>query len=237
MIPSDEPDEGIAGALHARLRAARSAEPSPRRAATARVGDAMRLVIDRLVATDAPPEELAKAADQLEAIAATLETYPQARMYDGYAESANAGYPHALFDWSPLLGRANPLAPPISAEVIEGRVVGTVRFGSAYEGPPGCVHGGFVAAAFDEVLGMATTFSGHPGMTGTLSVRYRKPTPLRTELRFIGNLLGVEGRKISTSAELWAGDVMTAEAKGLFISVDLAKFDDMIQRRGGRMQG
>ena len=30
----------------------------------------------------------------------------------------------------------------------------TPRFGAAYEGPPGSVHGGIIAAAFDEVLGM-----------------------------------------------------------------------------------
>jgi hypothetical protein len=73
----------------------------------------MRLVIERLVGTTAPAEELAAAADQLEAIASSLAPYPQGRHYDGYAESANAGDPHAFFDWSPMLGRANPLAPPI----------------------------------------------------------------------------------------------------------------------------
>ena len=62
--------------------------------------------------------------------------------------------------------------------------LGLVRFGSAYEGPPGHVHGGFVAAAFDEVLGYVQSLGGRPGMTGTLTVRYRSPTPLYTELRF-----------------------------------------------------
>ena len=36
------------------------------------------------------------------------------------------------------------------------------------------------------VLGAAQTFSGAPGMTGTLTIRYRKPTPLHTDLRFEG---------------------------------------------------
>ena len=61
-------------------------------------------------------------------------------------------------------------------------IKGTVTFGSAYEGPPGHVHGGYVAAAFDELLGMTQSLGGMPGMTGTLTVRYRRPTPLRTEL-------------------------------------------------------
>ena len=58
--PSPEPTP-----LDERLRAALAAEPNPGRAESRRVGDAMRLVIDRLVATGAPPAELAKAADQL----------------------------------------------------------------------------------------------------------------------------------------------------------------------------
>ena len=32
-------------------------------------------------------------------------------------------------------------------EQLDDRIVGRARFGVAYEGPPGCVHGGYVAAA------------------------------------------------------------------------------------------
>ena len=91
--------------------------------------------------------------------------------------------PHAFFDHSPMLGRANPLAPPIQLWV-EGDVLrGRATFGSAYEGPPGCVHGGYVAAAFDEVLGSTQSLAGRPGMTARLTVNYRSPTPLHTELQ------------------------------------------------------
>ena len=58
-------------------------------------------------------------------------------------------------------------------------------------------------------------------MTGRLTVHYRSPTPLHTELRFEGALDGVDGRKILTRGELWAGDVLCAEAEGLFISIDI----------------
>jgi acyl-coenzyme A thioesterase PaaI-like protein len=236
-----DPDGGghnaAADDLHQRIRAAQEDEPSPKRVEARRLGDAMRSVIDRLVATSAPAEDLARAADQLEAIAAALERYPQGRLYDGYAESANAGVPHAFFDWSPFLGRSNPLAPPISVEMVDGKVVGRAKFGSAYEGPPGCVHGGFIAAGFDEVLGMTQSLSGMPGMTGRLEVHYRKPTPLHSELRFVGELQGVAGRKISTHAELWAGDVMTAEADGLFISIGAMGFAALMEERERRIAG
>jgi acyl-coenzyme A thioesterase PaaI-like protein len=227
---------GLADELDERLRAANAAELTPAQAEARRLGDAMRKVIDRLVVTSAPPEELAKAADELEKIAAALEPYPQGRMYDGFAESANAGDPRAFFDWSPLLGRANPLAPPISVEMDDGNVIGWARFGSAYEGPPGCVHGGFIAASFDDVLGLTQSLSGQPGMTGTLTVRYRKPTPLYTELRFVGKLLGIDGRKILTHGELWAGELLTAEADGLFISVGVVNFNRLREEREKRLR-
>jgi acyl-coenzyme A thioesterase PaaI-like protein len=200
---------------------------------TRRVGEAMRLVIDRLVATTAPSDELIKAAEALEAIAATLDEFPQGRLFEGFAESANAGNTHAFFDNSPIIGRANPLAPPIDVEMTDDKVIGRVRFGAAYEGPPGCVHGGYIAASFDEVLGMTQSLSGHPGMTGTLTVRYRRPTPLHTELRFEGELDRVEGRKIFTVGRVYNGDEVTAEAEAVFITVDFAKIAELYARRDG----
>ena len=68
------------------------------------------------------------------------------------------------------------------------------------------MHGGVVAAMFDEVLGMTQSLSGQPGMTGTLRIRYRRPTPLHRELRFEGTLDRVDGRKIFTTARCLDGD-------------------------------
>jgi acyl-coenzyme A thioesterase PaaI-like protein len=135
-----------------------------------------------------------------------------------------------------MLGRANPLAPPIELRLEDGRIIGRATFGAAYEGPPGCVHGGFVAAAFDEVLGSTQSLSGAPGMTGRLTVHYRSPTPLHTPLRFEGSLESVSGRKILTKGTLWAGDVLCAEAEGLFITIDFAKFAELKARRDEQQQ-
>jgi acyl-coenzyme A thioesterase PaaI-like protein len=217
--------------FHERIQEAMSADVSPTRAEARRLGDAMRRVIEVLVATEAPAESLAAAADSLEAVASSLESYPTHKGWSGFAETANAGDTHGHFDSSPVIGRANPLAPPVDVEVRDGKVEGRVVFGSAYEGPPGCVHGGYIAAAFDEVLGMTQSISGHPGMTGTLTVRYRRPTPLHTELRFEGVLLGVEGRKIRTEGRVYANGELTAEAEAIFISVDFSKMAEMAQRR------
>lgn len=218
----------------ARMRELAEVEPTPRRAALFRVADAIRVVLHRMVQSSAPNEVIETAAADLEAVAERFAAYSSKSMYEGFAESANAGEPFGFFDHSPMLGRANPLAPPISLWLDGDRMVGSARFGAAYEGPPGCVHGGYVAAAFDEVLGSTQSLSGSPGMTGRLTVHYRSPTPLETDLRFVGWLDAVEGRKIFTRGELWAGDRLCAEAEGLFISITPGKFADLKEERDRR---
>jgi acyl-coenzyme A thioesterase PaaI-like protein len=200
------------------------------------LADAVRELIERMVATQAPPDVFAGVAGDLRGVAARLGEYPQGSLYFGYAEAANAGDASAPFDNSPLLGLANPLAPPLLLRVEEDRVVGTARFGSAYEGPPGCVHGGYVAAAFDELLGLTQTLGGSPGMTGRLTVHYRSPTPLQTELALEGRLDRVDGRKTFVVGTIHAGDRLCAEAEGLFVSVGAERFQALLAARG-ELQG
>jgi hypothetical protein len=201
-----------------------------------RLAAAMRQVIELLVRSDAPEAELRVAADRLEEYAAHLATHPRNPRYEGYAESSPAGDVQAFFDHSPLIGRANPLAPPLSLEATPDgkRVFGSACFGSAYEGPPGCVHGGWVAAAFDELLGFAQSLTATPGMTGTLTIRYRKPTPLHTELRFEAWVERIEGRKCFAAGKLEADGVVTAEAEGIFVAIDPEKFRILLEDRARR---
>jgi acyl-coenzyme A thioesterase PaaI-like protein len=200
-----------------------------------RLATAMRLVIERLVPSNAPTEELATAADALERYAEALQDHPRLRDARLYAESANAGDVGAFFDQSPLIGLANPLAPPLTiGRKDETHAHATGIFGSAYEGPPGSVHGGFIAAAFDEVLGYVQSLSGHPGMTGTLTVKYRKPTPLHTPLLFEAEFVRIEGRKIFTRATLSAEGILRAEAEGIFISFREGVMQELIRTRTER---
>lgn len=202
-----------------------------------RLARAMRLVIERLVPSNAPEAELRLAAEGLERYAEALRAHPRLKHFHGYAESANAGDVGAFFDQSPMIGLANPLAPPIRiGRSGERSAIALVTFGSAYEGPPGCVHGGFVAAAFDEVLGFVQSLGGNPGMTARLTIHYRRPTPLHAELRFEGELVRVEGRKIFTAARVRAAGELTAEAEGLFVSVDRSRFEALLRERE-RMEG
>lgn len=207
-----------------------------RRAEAHRLAAEMRRVIERLVMVDAPEADLSAAADAAAAFADRLQGLRSARWYEGYAEAANAGSPSAFFDHSPIIGMSNPLAAPIHMEVAvdddgERFVRGTATFGRAYEGPPACVHGGFIAASFDEVLGFAQSLSGRPGMTGTLTIKYRNPTPLSTELEFVGRVDRIEGRKIFTTGTCHAEGLLRAEAEAIFITVDFEKFAKMMKER------
>jgi acyl-coenzyme A thioesterase PaaI-like protein len=209
-----------------------SAAPSPRRVELHRTGDALRRIIERLHASPAPDDELAAAADELERLAGRLDAFPGGSLYEGFAESPLAGRdPHAFFDHSPMLGRANPLAPPIELWVEDDTMRGRVTFGAAYEGPPGCAHGGYVAAAFDEVLGSTQSLAGRPGMTGRLTINYRSPTPLHTELLFSARVVEVSGRKTFTHGTLHAGERLCAEAEGLFVAIDFLKVAEMQRQR------
>lgn len=214
-------------------------DASGRRQQAWRLASELRRVIEQLARVDPPEEDLAAAGDAAAAFADRLEALLPARWsYEGFAEAALAGSPSGFFDRSPVIGLANPLAAPIHLEVVETergtRVRGRATFTAAYEGPPGCLHGGFIAASFDDVLGFAQSLSGQVGMTGTLTVRYRSPTPLYEELTFDAGVDGVEGRKIFASGTCHAGERLTAEAEAIFVSVGFGKFAEQIRERERR---
>lgn len=200
------------------------ADDDPRR----RLAAAIRPIITLSVASTFDHEVLTRAAEQMEAIGRTLASVagPKlARQQPNISQHAQEFFPT-----SPIMGMANPLAPPVVVHIVEGvdggypEIRAEAWFDWAYEGPPTCVHGGVIAETFDEMLGAANMVAGNPGMTGSLTVRYRKPTPLRTPLRIEARYLSRSGRKIKTWAGMYDGDLLTAEADGLFIEVNPAQF-------------
>lgn len=195
--------------------------PAKRELATA-----IRELMDCLCATDASESELRAIAAQVRISASRFGGQPRMTEPPGVAEGSLAGGMEMFMDRSPIVGLSNPVAPPVSLDPDHDarRVHGHVTFGNAYEGAPGCVHGGFVAALFDEALGMACMFSGAPGMTGEITVRYLKPTPTRVALRIEARFDRQEGRKIYNSGELYAEGQLIARSHGVFISIAREKF-------------
>jgi len=197
-----------------------------------RAGAALRRIIDGLITKHPGEEEMSSLAARLEALADAFSSMPEKTSRTSFANRMTAEDLRDFIEFSPLTGLSNPIAPPLQIWIEDGKVLGRVYFGKSFEGAPGIVHGGHVAAAFDELLGIAQRFSKRPGMTGTLTITYRAPTPLLTDLRLVGTCDGMEGRKIFTSGRLYAGDLLLAEAKGLFISLTEEQHASVLRAHG-----
>ena len=199
----------------------------------AQLATACRMIISELASSTAQSEAFAQARDLVQEAVAILAAADHGREYDG-GEGSLADYQdHIFIDHSPLVGPLNPLAPPIVIGFDGTSVVGEATFGAAYEGPPGCVHGGYIAASFGGVRGVAPGVSGKPGMTAQLTVNYRSPSPLLQPLRFVGGIDHIDGRKIFTRGEMRtvADDRLCAEAQALFISMKPEFFQRMVSDR------
>jgi predicted thioesterase len=59
-----------------------------------------------------------------------------------------------------------------------------------------------------------------PAITGSITIRYRKPTPLGVELRFEATVDRVEGRKSFIKGRCLADGEVTADAEALFVLID-----------------
>ena len=189
--------------------------------ARVRLTEAVRHLIDAaLTAEDATEAQLDAAATDTERLATELHGVGELGTRPSGVSTREEWSHDDYLPRSPLVGEVSPMAPPVEYEHRDGRLFGRGVFHAAYEGPPGYVHGGWIALAFDEILGMANIAGGHPGMTGRLSIRYRRPTPLHTELRFEAWTQQVDGRRLITRGTLEADGVVTAEAEGLFVVID-----------------
>jgi acyl-coenzyme A thioesterase PaaI-like protein len=73
-----------------------------------------------------------------------------------------------------------------------------------YQGYPGVVHGGIIAAMLDEIAGRVIMIGHHNRfmMTGKLDLKYRKPVPIETPLTLIGRLIRDKGRLAEAHSEL-----------------------------------
>jgi hypothetical protein len=155
--------------------------------------------------------------------------------------------PHALHDALPrmgpepatqrpyyvtgvILGPHHPLRPELRITHQDGVTRGSVNFGVTFEGPPGCVHGGFVAHFFDQILGQHNLSARIPAMTGTLSVRFRKGTPILRELSFDVRHERRGERKVITSGRLMADGEVFSEAEGTFIVPQSASWSERGQQ-------
>ncbi|KAA1190056.1 PaaI family thioesterase [Pseudohalioglobus sediminis] len=182
-------------------------------------------LIHLLRCSRAPDSVLAEATAHLQAAMSSLAPYLE--QGEGWSVASIASDTPGLgwlendlthcMPYSPVSGRRNPVAPSIRMWRDGGEVRGEALFSATYAGPPNSVHGGVIAAVFDELLSMANVISGAAGFTGTLTVKYHRHTPLQQPIELWAVNDRNTGRKQFSRAEMRVDGEVTASAEGLFI--------------------
>ena len=111
----------------------------------------------------------------------------------------------------------------------DGTVRATLTPRERQEGPPGLAHGGALASLLDEAMGAAAWAAGHRVLAVNLNVSFKQPVTLGTEIRVVGCVERVEGRKVFTAGQITLpDDSIAAESVGIFVEAphffDLAGF-------------
>lgn len=178
-----------------------------------------------VVGLDAAPARVRELAAQASALSQALRAHARgcpAPLYPGQPRSGSQppeSDPQALGAWlpfSPVVGRYNPLAPPVSLSREGDRIVGVVRLREAFQGPSGSVHTGVLSAIFDEVLTIATFVDGSPGQMINLTIRHLAAAPILAPLRFESWIDRVERGRAHVLGRCVANDAVVAEAEGEF---------------------
>jgi acyl-coenzyme A thioesterase PaaI-like protein len=119
----------------------------------------------------------------------------------------------------PVSGHENPMSLAMSAKRQGDGVAASVTLGAGFAGPPGIAHGGAVAGLLDDVMGFVLdSIERTAGYTASLTVSFKKPVPVGTEIDVRGRLRRREGRKLFIEARIEHAGETLAEAEGLFIA-------------------
>jgi acyl-coenzyme A thioesterase PaaI-like protein len=136
----------------------------------------VRSLAEASLRTTIPEDEVGEITREIEKLTARL----QASRIDGPFGVTLTSGGGVRGHGNAVVGMRNPIAPPLDIKLSggEGHVWSHFHLNALYEGPPTLVHGGVTALILDQVLGECAGDGGAPGMTGTLTLRYLRPTPL-----------------------------------------------------------
>jgi acyl-coenzyme A thioesterase PaaI-like protein len=177
------------------------------------LADAVRRLADACIRTEVDDASVAEVTAAVEALTARLQVRQMPGAYGVRFNAEGHGRPWG----NAVVGLRNPIAPPLQVRrTPEGRAWADFHLGAAYEGPPDLVHGGVSALILDQLLGEAAGAGSRPGMTGTLTLRYRRATPLGS-LHAEAAITGSEGHKTLVSGAISDAEGVTVEAEGVFI--------------------
>lgn len=133
--------------------------------------------------------------------------------------------------YNPVVGPGNPVAPPVSITKHDADGVrAEVRFGTAYEGAPGLVHGGMLALAMDQVFGEAGIAARVAGMTVGLELRYAAPTPVLEDLVLEAHVVAAGERIVEMAGTITCHGTVTVTATATFFRLTEAHARKIFQR-------
>jgi len=209
-------------------------DESERLALKRRLADQLRAAIESASERDLTDADLEEAVAIAESLNQRLVGPHRTRWYE--ADPADTRLRRSYLDHSPVRGPYNAIAPQMEIDIVTGedgvrRMQGSARLGPAYEGPPHGVHGGWVAALLDELLGSAQRLTGKQGVTATLKIRFRNITPIDEELRFSAWVHEDRGRVLIVRGTCHAGDTLTADAEGMFVRIQFDEIRDRMRER------
>lgn len=113
----------------------------------------------------------------------------------------------------------NPMGIPLRISVSGAQATAAVMTTAVFEGPPGILHGGFVAAMLDALLSTLVQAQDIRAATVKLDVRFLRAVNIGRELQLHGTVNAVEGRKVHAAGSVRAGGDLIAEADALFITI------------------
>ena len=183
---------------------------SPRVALAERVAE----LNDMVLFGELDDDEAARMADAIGALVADVPDRPAW----WHADAPELAYRTR----SPFSGEENPRSPGLRIERLPGTEAsmrGRIELDKAFAGPPSAVHGGVLAGLLDELVGAVAgaMASDRVVVTARLTVKYRKPTPLRTPLILEAWPERRSTRRLVIGAECRAGAVRTATAEALMV--------------------
>jgi uncharacterized protein (TIGR00369 family) len=92
-----------------------------------------------------------------------------------------------------------------------------VTYGREHQGHPGHVHGGVLAATFDDLFGLFQTFAQPSAVTGELTVRYLAPVKVGSTVHYEAEVVQRDGRRLRVGGTGVVDGRTCVAAEALFI--------------------
>jgi hypothetical protein len=175
--------------------------------------DSVRALIDAVIRTEATDEQLHAARERIDEVTAVLREKQLPGSYGTPFTREFIGMPWG----NAAVGARNAVAPPMRVRASDHAAVYGAGRALVGRAQGHLAVGGVAALMLDQLVGEAASTDGMPSFTGTLTVRYLRPTPLGPVTAH-AEVTGRERRKTFVRATLSDADGVTVEAEAIMVA-------------------